>query len=99
SLMSVGKNLSGALEVFGRGTDNAVWHMGQTSANGTWTGWYSLAGVLTSAPIVGSNADGRLEIFYRGQDNALWTRWQLSPGGSWSGEQQFQAVISDAQYQ
>jgi hypothetical protein len=34
--------------------------------------WQSLAGYITSTPVVGRNKDGRLEIFARGDDNALW---------------------------
>jgi hypothetical protein len=64
------------MEVFVRGTDNALWHIWQTTPNGTWSGWASLGGVLTSDPIVASNADGRLEVFVRGTDNALWHIWE-----------------------
>jgi hypothetical protein len=81
----VGRNKDGRLEVFARGTDNALWHIWQTSANGPWSGWASLGGVITSSPALGSNKDGRLEAFARGTNGALWHIWQLAPNGNWSG--------------
>ena len=48
------------------------------------SGWESLAGVLTSEPVVGHNADGRLDVFVRGTNGALFHRWQLVPGGAWA---------------
>ena len=38
----------GRLEVFARGTDNALWHIWQTAPNNGWSGWASLGGVLFS---------------------------------------------------
>src|ERR1700733_10766125 len=81
----VSRNADGRLEVFARGTDNALWHIWQNSAGGGWSGWASLGGGITSDPAVGINHDGRLEAFARGTDNALWHIWQNSAGGGWSG--------------
>jgi acylphosphatase len=88
----VGVNADGRLEVFARGTDNALWHIWQTAPDGGWSGWASLGGSLINDPAavrhaaaVARNADGRLEVFTRGTDNALWHRWQTTRGGSWSG--------------
>jgi acylphosphatase len=78
-------NADGRLEVFIRGTDNAMWHMWQTVPNGGWSGWASLGGGLSSGPQIAVNADGRLEVFVRGTDNALWHMWQTVPNGGWSG--------------
>ena len=83
--IAVGRNADGRLEVFARGTDNAMWHKWQTAPNNGWSGWASRGGVLTSNITVAQNADGRLEAFVRGTDNALWHNRQTSPGGSWSG--------------
>ena len=66
STIAVGGNADGRLEVFVRGTHNALWHNWQTAPNGGWSGWNSLGGGLTSDPVVGRNADGRLEVFVRG---------------------------------
>ena len=80
----VGRNQDGRLEVFARGTDNGLWHIYELAPNGSWSGWTSLGGEITSDPCVVSNADGRLEIFARGTDNALWHIWQTAPSDGWS---------------
>jgi C1A family cysteine protease len=83
--LAIGNNADGRLEVFARGTDNALWHKWQVAPNSSWSGWASLAGVLTSKAATGRNADGRLEVFVRGTDNALWHKWQVAPNSGWSG--------------
>jgi len=82
----VAVNTDGRLEVFARGTDNALWHIWQTAPHaGPWSAWSSLAGSITSTPAVAVNTDGRLEIFARGTDHALWHIWQTAPhAGPWS---------------
>lgn len=82
---TVTSNADGRLEVFGNGTDHAVWHRWQTAPNNGWAAWSSLGGLLTTDPALGINKDGRLEVFSRGADDALWHNWQTSPGGAWSG--------------
>jgi len=42
----VGRNQDGRLEVFARGTDDALWHNWQTVPNNGWSGWGSLGGIL-----------------------------------------------------
>ena len=82
----MGRNADGRLEVFARGTDNALWHIWQTAAaRRPGPGWASLGGEITSSPVVTSDADGRLEVFARGTDNALWHMWQTAPSNGWSG--------------
>ena len=78
-------NTDGRLEVFARGTDDALWHIWQTVPHaGPWSAWGSLAGGITSDAVV-VNSDGRIEVFARGTDNALWHIWQTAPGaGPWS---------------
>jgi acylphosphatase len=83
SRIAVGSNKDGRLEIFARGTDNALWHRWQTAPNSGWSNWGSLGGQITSNPTVIANADGRLEVFVRGSDGAVWHIWQLS-GGGWS---------------
>jgi hypothetical protein len=66
-------NTDGQLEIFGVGTDFALWHIWQTAPHaGPWSAWSSLAGGITSKPAVAVNKDGRLEVFVRGTDGALW---------------------------
>ena len=83
--IAVERNADGRLELFVRGTDNAVWHKWQVAPNSSWSGWASEGGVITSNIAVGRNADGRLELFVRGSDNAVWHKWQVAPNSSWSG--------------
>ncbi|MEV4892013.1 matrixin family metalloprotease [Nonomuraea sp. NPDC055795] len=82
---AAGTNADGRLEVFVRGTDNAVHHNWQTSPGGGWSGWSSLGGVLQGRIAVGRNHDGRLEIFGRGTDGGLYHNWQTAPNSGWSG--------------
>lgn len=65
------------LDVFARGTDDALWHRWFDHG---WHDWESLGGVLTSAPAASSWAAGRLDLFVRGTDRALWHKWF---DGSW----------------
>ena len=72
-------NVDGRLELFGVGTDRALWHIWQTAPHaGPWSAWSSLGGVLTDIPAVAVNTDGRIEVFVRGTDNALWHIWQTA---------------------
>ncbi|HWJ06316.1 MAG TPA: C1 family peptidase [Steroidobacteraceae bacterium] len=83
--IAVSRNADGRMEIFVRGTDNAVWHKWQVAPNSSWSGWASQGGVITSEIAVGRNLDGRLELFVRGTDNALWHKWQVAPSSGWSG--------------
>ena len=94
SNIAVGNNADGRLEIFARGTDNALWHQWQTAPNNGWSGWASLGGVITSDPVLGRNADGRLEVFARGTDNAVWHQWQTAPNNGWSGWASLGGVIT-----
>jgi hypothetical protein len=78
------------LDVFSRGTDNALWH---ASWNGTaWAPIASLDGVITSAPGAVSWGPNRIDLFARGQDNGLWhMSWN---GYAWSGWQPLGGVFT-----
>ena len=89
----VARNQDGRLEVFARGTDNALWHIWQVAPNSTWSGWASLGGVMASKVVVDNNKDGRLEVFVRGDDNALWHIWQTAPNNGWSGWSSLGGII------
>ena len=78
----------GRIDVFVRGSDNALWHKW---FNDTWSGWESLGGVLSSGPDVSSWASGRLDVFVRGTDNALWHKWF---NGTWSGWESLGGVLT-----
>src|SRR5215208_5322747 len=85
----VAQNADGRLEVFVRGSGNALYHNWQTAPNSSnWSGWNSLSGALADGPAGGvfRNADGRLEVFVRGKDIALYHNWQTAANSSnWSG--------------
>ena len=72
----------GRIDVFGRGSDNALWWRHYDS--GTWSAWESLGGQLaaTTGPAVSSQAEGQLDVFAIGSDNAIWTRYY--DGSAWS---------------
>jgi M6 family metalloprotease-like protein len=75
---AVSLNRLGALEVFVRSDDGALWHTYQTGA--TWTAWQSLGKPSVAASIadhaVAREADGRLHVVVRMADGALWYRRQ-----------------------
>lgn len=62
----------GRLDVFAKGTDNAMWHNGW---DGAWGGWECLGGQLTSAPSACSQGVNSIDCFARGIDNALIHKW------------------------
>jgi peroxiredoxin len=73
---------SGRADIFVQGTDGALWHKGY---DGTWSGWQSLGGKLTSAPAATSPGNNLIDVFVRGTDGAVWYKdWD---GTSWSGWQ------------
>ena len=71
---------AGRLEAFGRGLDNALWHLSQTTAGGSWSGWATLSGVLQPQVGAAQNLDGRIAAFVEGGDGTLWTIEQSAPG-------------------
>lgn len=59
------------LDVFGRGSDAALWHR---AFDGSWGPWQSLGGALASEPDVASWGAGRLDVFAVGTDGTMWHR-------------------------
>jgi hypothetical protein len=49
------------VDVFARGTDNALWQRSYVS--GAWSGWSSRGGTLTSSPAAASAGPGQLDVF------------------------------------
>lgn len=82
---SAAVNADGRIEIFARGSDQAMWHNWQTSPGGSWAGWYSMGGIISGSPQVAVNADGRLVAFVRNPGNIAYYNYQTSPGGGWSG--------------
>jgi N-acetylmuramoyl-L-alanine amidase/Repeat of unknown function (DUF346) len=75
----VGSVQPGRLDIFIRGTDNALWH--KWYDNG-WYNWENLGGVLTSDPSAVSWGQGRIDVFARGTAGDLQHKWYS--GTSWS---------------
>jgi hypothetical protein len=75
------------IDVFVRGTDNAIWHkwFDANPGGGGWSGWESLGGNMTSDPDASSFESGRLDVFARGENGELMHKWFPTYGGGWSG--------------
>lgn len=72
---------SGRLDIFARGTDNAIWWYFWDGT--TWSQeWYSLGGKFVSAPTVASKDVGRLTVFGVNEKGALLTKY--FENGAWS---------------
>ncbi len=78
-----GCNADGRIELFGIGTDNALWHIWQTAPNNGWSDWASLGGSDLTKLAVTNNQDGRIEVFARGANNELHHIWQTAPNNGW----------------
>ncbi len=86
----VASNQNGKLELFGVGSDYAVWHKWQTQPwSGPWSDWFSLHGTLKgNAPWTGSMFNGQPYLHVYGLDVPFGNRWvnyQTTPGCCWSG--------------
>jgi hypothetical protein len=87
STISVEKNLSGTVQVFGRGADGNLYYAVQTAATDpdVWQNWVSLGGIIASEPNVVAWEDGTLEVFAVGQgDGLIWHTIQATPGDNTS---------------
>jgi hypothetical protein len=69
-----------AAYVFAKGNDNAIW--GVFCQGGKCDDWFSLGGVLTSAPAASSQADGSLKVRATGSDGRPW--FVVGDGTNWS---------------
>lgn len=65
----------GRLDVFVRGTDDAVWRKWSANGGASWSNWESLGGVVTSSPASISRAPNLIEVFVRGTDSKLYHKW------------------------
>lgn len=71
-----------SLDLFVRGTDNALWHRPMRS--GSWGTWTKLGGTLTSAPTAVSRKAGWLDVYARGADGSLQQlTYRSNRWGSW----------------
>jgi len=80
---AVCSQVANSLDLFVRGTDNALWWA--HDANGQWSAWQSLGGKLTADPAAVYLPDvGEMHVFVRGTDGALWWKFTWNGGASWS---------------
>ena len=78
--LSVGRNKSGALEIFFTGMNNGLWHDWQLGpSNSGWAGATRFAGEQAQNVVVGQNPDGRLESFFPGEGDRLYHDYQITP--------------------
>jgi hypothetical protein len=70
----------GQLNVFARGSDNALWH--NWFSGTSWSGWQSLGGGILSGPGSVSWSPNRIDVVARGGDNGVW-HWAWN-GSGWS---------------
>jgi Repeat of unknown function (DUF346)/IPT/TIG domain len=83
------------LDVFIRGSDNALWHTYSVNDDGNWNSWDGLGGTLASAPAAVSWQDGnRIDVFVRGTDDGLYHRWW--DGFRWNGWEGLGGVLAGA---
>ena len=70
-------------DVFGRGTNNALWTRSYGVGGTGWSGWTSLGGTLTSSPSATVPDAGVVAVFVRGTDGRYFYR-QRSAALVWS---------------
>jgi len=83
-----GSNQDSRLEIFGIGTDKALWHNSQAAPDGSFSGWSSLgvpgSGTNWSIALT-QNADGRLGVFaISSADGVLRHIHQVGVNDGWS---------------
>lgn len=70
----------GAIDVFARGEDRAVWHLWYRPGRG-WGTWRSLGGTVVTGPTAVSSRLGRVDVFAVSPAGRLWRRsWE----GAWA---------------
>ena len=80
---SVSAQSASSLDLFFRGSDNALWWKHWNGA--TWTTAASQGGILTSDPVAASPGSGQIAVFVRGSDSAIWEKTTTNGGSTWSG--------------
>ncbi|WP_163988986.1 M12 family metallopeptidase [Pyxidicoccus caerfyrddinensis] len=83
---------AGRLDLFGRGQDNQLWHLGFNGAQ--WVGWEALGGSLNADPAAVSWGANHIDVVGRTTDNSFmlktwtgtqWSAWASLGGGFNSG--------------
>ena len=81
----IAMNVSGALQMFGIGSDTAVWQDLQAGPNSSWNGWAGFGQTgATPGCAATRDLDGRLEVFVVGSSRNVMRKSQTTAGGSWT---------------
>lgn len=75
---------SDAINLFGRGTDNALWHLRYDGGSGKWSGWQSLGGILVDSDIAVTQRGDQIDVFVIGGGRAVYHIWSTDVGVTWS---------------
>lgn len=69
-------------DLFGRGTDGALWHAWRTGSG--WSNWESLDGQIEAgtSPAAVAWGNNRIDVFIEGTDRQLWHIWWTGTGWS-----------------
>jgi hypothetical protein len=81
--LSASLDAQGNLDVFGIGSDSAVWCKSQSAATGSWSGYFTLGGAVLSLT-TSRDILGNLDVFVIGTDGAVCYSSQPRNGGSFS---------------
>jgi len=75
---------NGRIDVFGRGSDGALWQKWFSDSMGGWQPWVRMGGGnISSPPTVSSWQSGRLDIFITGQVGDLRHLWFSNGWSNW----------------
>jgi hypothetical protein len=77
-----------SINIFGRGTDDALWHLRydgapQSPTYGQWSSWQSLGGKLVSPDVIAIERNGQIDVFVIGTDG-LDHIYSFNDGQTWS---------------
>ncbi len=75
--------VSGHMDMFVRGSDNALW---QRSFDGVWHDWIPVLQGLAYDPVVASSGSGRFDLLVRGSDNSLQYTYYDGTWHDWSSQ-------------
>jgi hypothetical protein len=70
---------TGALDVYGIGGNNGVYHRQQATPGGAYDWWVDLGGNVKQIAVA-TNPDGRMEVFAVSSDDRVLHLWQSTPG-------------------
>lgn len=73
------------MDIFKRGSDNAIWKDTIQAGSNSWGGWNSLGGILASNPAADQYGSGEMDVFATNSVGALCQITYQSSTNSWGG--------------